>query len=129
MKPTPAAISHQGDEAIEANAAVWLSLRDRGMSEAETAEFMRWLQQDARHASVFAELDQVWQTFDRLEASTPAGETKTETIRLAPRARPARAGWVAAVLATAAAVTIGFLTWSHPFGRSAATPLGGLVPS
>ena len=124
MKPTPASISHQDDEAIEANAAVWFSLRDRGMSEAETAEFMRWLQQDPRHASVFAELDQVWQTFDQLEA--PAGETKTEAIRLAPRTRLGRRGWLAAVLATAAAVTVGFLALSQPFGRSAATPLGGL---
>src|SRR6188768_3559729 len=126
MKPTPASISHQDDEAIEANAAVWLSLRDRGMSEAETAEFMRWLQQDARHATVFAELDQVWQTFDQLEDAAPAGGTTTATIRLAPRARSARRGWLAAVLATAAAVTVGFLALTQPFGRSAATPLGGL---
>ena len=37
-------------EAIEAAAAAWLSLRDRGMSPDETTGFLRWLQQDPRHA-------------------------------------------------------------------------------
>ena len=55
-------------ELIEAAAAAWLSLRDRGLSQAETAEFVRWLQQDPQHAAVFEELDRVWQDCDRLGA-------------------------------------------------------------
>ena len=43
-------------EAIEATAAAWLSLRDRGLSSVETAEFVRWLQLDPRHAALEASL-------------------------------------------------------------------------
>jgi transmembrane sensor len=77
-------------ELIEAAAAAWLSLRDRGMSAAETAEFVRWLQQDPQHATVFAELDAVWKNFDRLGA-VPAPAARVAPAPdgdlLAPRVR------------------------------------------
>ena len=101
LKPDP--------EAIEATAAVWLSLRDRGLTKAETAECMRWLQQDARHAEIFNELDATWREFDRAKVIRPPdGETPDANL-LAPRARPSRRRrFLAAALATAAALA---LTW------------------
>ena len=76
-------------EVIETAAAAWLSLRDRGMSVAETTEFVRWLQQDPQHAAVFAELDAVWKDFDRLSTvPAPAAVTASpDADMLAPRVR------------------------------------------
>jgi transmembrane sensor len=100
-------------EEIEATAAVWLSLRDRGMTESETAEFMRWLQQSPKHAEVFAELDAVWRDFNRVAALRPAA-SPPEPELLAPRS-PARAKrrWATArrSLAAAAAVLLAWVGW------------------
>lgn len=93
-------------EAIEATAAVWLSLRDRGMSEEETAEFMRWLQQDPRHAEVFGELDRVWRQFNQAQGLRPR-EAAPRADLLAPRARSRRR--LAVALAAAAAVALAFV--------------------
>lgn len=99
-------------EVIEAAAAAWLSLRDRGMSAAETAEFMRWLQQDPQHAVVFAELDRVWKDCDRLAVVPLAatGARAPDGDLLAPRVRPRRhrpRAWVA----LGAAATVAMLLW------------------
>lgn len=117
-------------EVIEAAAAAWLSLRDRGMSPAETAEFVRWLQQDPQHATLFAELDAVWKDFDRLgavpavapavagatpdAASTLASAAGADLLAPRVRPRPHRAlAWTALALGTAAAIALLFLTVSH----------------
>lgn len=103
-------------ESIEATAAVWLSLRDRGMSESETSEFMRWLQETPRHAEVFAELDAVWKQFDGaaalraapVSAAAPTGEVNAELLSPRVRSRrPRRAAWFA--LAAAAAVALAYV--------------------
>jgi transmembrane sensor len=104
---------------IEAAAAAWLSLRDRGMSAAETAEFVRWLQQDAQHATIFAESDSVWKDFDRLGAvATPPPTTAApDADTLAPRPRLRRnpaVAWTAAGLAAAALVAISLVTFGTP---------------
>jgi transmembrane sensor len=99
-------------EAIEAAAAVWISRRDGGMNEAETAAFIRWLQQDARHAEVFAELDATWKSFNRLKVARPAGAAAPNADLLAPRRRRShRALWAAALLTAAAAVAFLALAW------------------
>ncbi len=96
-------------EAIEAAAASWLSLRDRGMSPEETAAFLRWLQSDPRHSEVFAELDRVWQRFNRLHGAAPAAGLDADA--LAPRPRPRRrvmplwVGAAAAILVMAVALS------------------------
>ena len=105
-------------DAIEATAAVWLGRRDRGMSEAETATFIRWLQQDARHAEVFAELDDTWKKFNRLRVARPAGAGRPDADLLAPRRRRShRTRWVAA-LAAAAAVVFLSLAWPRVPGAN-----------
>lgn len=94
-------------EAIEAAAAAWLSLRDRGMTRDETASFLRWLQQDPRHAELFAELDRTWRSLDRLAAvpATPAGAPPDADL-LAPRPRPRRLSPAWAAFAAAAAIAL-----------------------
>jgi transmembrane sensor len=101
-------------ERIEATAAVWLSLRDRGMTESETGEFMRWLQQSPRHAEVFGDLDGAWRKFDRVAALRPTQAAAPQPALLAPRPRvrirrSRLAAWGA--LAAAAALTISWLGW------------------
>lgn len=106
-------------EVIEAAAAAWLSLRDRGMSAAETAEFVRWLQQDPQHAAVFEELNTVWKDFDRLGAvpvPAPAAAVPDADL-LAPRLRARRhpaVAWGTAGLAAAALLAVAFVTARAP---------------
>jgi transmembrane sensor len=112
-------------EIIEAAAAAWLSLRDRGMSSAETTEFVRWLQQDERHATVFGELDRTWKDLDRLSV-VPAADAEPCGDLLAPRIRSRRPrvlGWTA--LAAAAAVAILLVTFQlRAIRHTAETTIG-----
>lgn len=97
-------------EGVEATAAVWLSLRDRGMTEAETAGFMRWLQEDARHAEVFNALDRTWRDFNRATAFRPAGAGEPDAHLLAPRVRPRqRRPMLTGALAAAAAIALAWV--------------------
>lgn len=94
-------------EAIEAAAAAWLSLRDRGMAPDETAAFLRWLQQDPRHAEIFADLDRTWQSLDRLAAvPTTTGVARPDADLLAPRPRPRRFSPAWAAIGAAAVITL-----------------------
>jgi transmembrane sensor len=100
-------------EMIEAAAAAWLSLRDRGMSAAETAEFVRWLQQDPQHAATFNDLAAVWENCDRLSA-VPAGAAlvpNADLLAPRPRTRQHRP-LLAPVLAAAAAALILLSLWA-----------------
>lgn len=110
MKPSPT--PPPDPEEIEATAAVWLSLRDRGLNEEETAEFVRWLQESPRHAEVFADLDRVWGDLDRTAALRPAAGATAPDL-LAPRARirnrRRRLAW--ASLAVAAGLAVGWVGW------------------
>jgi transmembrane sensor len=115
-------------ELIEAEAAVWLSLRDRGLNEGETAEFMRWMQEDPRHAEVFAALDATWQDFNRLAAVRTEGAGEGDPELLAPRLRPRRrAPWILGGLAAAAALTLACVgAWQLLSPRpTAETDVGG----
>jgi transmembrane sensor len=111
-RPFHSPITGPDADAIEAAAAVWISRRDGGMSEAETAAFIRWLQQDTRHAEVFAELDATWKSFNRLHLARPVGAAAPNPDLLAPRRRrSSRALWAAAALTAAAAVVFLALAW------------------
>ncbi len=102
-------------EKIEATAAVWLSLRDRGLSPTETAEFVRWLQLDPGNAVALEELDRTWRKFDRAAAlrGGQSGEV-AEAGAHGGHQRPSRPrqklGWVAG-LAAVFAVMLGI--WSN----------------
>lgn len=115
-------------ELVEAEAAVWLSLRDRGMNESETAEFMRWMQDDPRHAETFAALDATWREFNRLAAARPEGAGKEDADLLVPRLQPRRRPrWVVSGLAAAAAVAVAAVgAWQFLEPRpTAETEIGG----
>lgn len=116
-------------EEIEATAAVWLTLRDRGMNDSETAEFMRWLQQDRRHAEIFAQLDRTWQDLSRLHTAQPAGAPADPEFlaprprRRAPVLRLAFASLAAAAVVTLAVFGVRHLAERHP---TAETAIGAL---
>jgi len=109
------AIPRQPDpEQIEAAAAVWLSLRDRGMNPEETAAFMRWLQESPRHAEIFAELDAVWQEFERASALRPAASAEGPTPDLLiprPLVRRQSSRLMRGLLAAAASLAIAWAGW------------------
>jgi transmembrane sensor len=112
-------------EVIEAAAATWLSLRDRGMDAAETAEFVRWLQQDERHAAIFAELDRTWKDFEQL-AAVPAIGAEPDADLLAPRLRPRRhrrLAWTGVAAAAAAVVLLAVFLFRSP-RHTAETAIG-----
>ncbi len=98
-------------EVMEAAAAAWLSLRDRGMDATETAEFVRWLQQDPQHAEVFEELDRAWKDLDRLAAVPGPVGGEPDGDLLVPRTRRRHRAAMWSALAAAAAVALGvFIT-------------------
>ncbi len=102
---------------VEAAAASWLSLRDRGMSESEMTTFMRWLEQDPHHAEVFAELDAAWREIGRLAVIRPENDAQPDRDLLAPRPRlHRRSGGVIATLAAAAALVVGLFIANQPHG-------------
>lgn len=116
-------------EEIEATAAVWLTLRDRGLSEAETAECVLWLQQDPRHAEALAQLEATWNGLNRLSTAQPPGASPDPDF-IAPRPRrpaPFRRVVISS-LAAAAAVAVCFLGFrlaTHP-APTAVTAIGAL---
>ena len=116
-------------ELIEATAAAWLSLRDRGLTAAETAAFMHWLQEDAQHAAVFAELESVWKDFDRLSA-VPVATTPPLSVDadlLAPRTRTRRHrtwAWASVAVAAAAAIAFVFVSQTRTPAHTAETAVG-----
>ena len=118
-------------ELIEAAAAAWLSLRDRGMTAEETAGFVHWLQQDPRHAEVFDELARTWLDCDRL-ASVPAAPpppgTAPDADLLAPRLRRRRfrvLPWSALAAAAAAVILLALATLVRNPRHAAETAVGG----
>lgn len=127
MKPDSHQPAHD-PELIEAEAAVWLSLRDRGLNESETAEFMRWMQEDSRHAETFAALDATWRDFNRLAVARPEGAGEGDADLLAPRLRPQRRSpWILGGLAAAAAIALAVVgIWQLRSPRpTAETEIGG----
>lgn len=115
-------------ELIEATAAVWLSLRDRGMTPSETAEFMRWLQVDARHVEVFNQLDAVWKDCDQLARLRPEPDNASAARVPAPLPRRRQAmrtvyGLVAAAAAFALVAYVG-LDRLGERGHTAETAVG-----
>jgi transmembrane sensor len=111
---------------VEATAAAWLSLRDRGMSPSETEEFIRWLQEDPRHAVVLAELDATWSDLNQLGVvPTAEAVSAADPDFLAPRPRPRhrrRAAWIA--LGAAAATTLLLVAALRPSRNTYETAVG-----
>lgn len=127
----PLQTPHNPDpDVIDAEAAAWLSLRDKGMTEEQTTDFMHWLQRDPRNAEAFASLDQVWRSLDPLSVLSEEGESPRPD-RLAPRPKlPARRSSGYAWLGIAAALFLGFVAfgayrWHQATVPTAETLVGG----
>jgi transmembrane sensor len=116
-------------EHIEAAAAAWLSLRDRGLNADETTQFMHWIQLDPRHAIVFDQLDRVWLDFDRLGAvaAQPTFEATPDADLLAPRVRSRTQRtlvWGLIGASAAAAILLLAVTQLQPPRHTAETKVG-----
>jgi transmembrane sensor len=93
----------------EQTAADWLVARDRGLTSSQEAEFVAWLRADARHAVIFAELEETWTRLGKLREAVPAAT--------AASGGPGRRGklvWLATGLAAAAALAFMWVNWSRP---------------
>lgn len=115
--------------AVERTAAEWVLRRTQGMRGDEQRAFRRWLDEDPRHARVFAEMEETSRLLDRLRGEVPrrAGASPP-----AP-ARPAYfLPYLRGALAAAAVLAVAFVGWrvlsppASTFAESAATPVGGL---
>ena len=83
----------------DAAAEEWFIRRDRGLSEAEQAAYLRWLQEDPRHAAAQARVEKLWRVLDPAIASLPADPASAGPSRR-------RYGWWAIPLVAAAAAAV-----------------------
>lgn len=83
---------------VEATAADWLARRDAGLDAQGTAELLRWLAADPRHAQAFHDVETTWRVFDRPRARGDSSELVRE---LGARRRRRRARMISVVTASA----------------------------
>jgi len=108
-------------ERIEQEAAEWVIRRDRGLSAEESEALARWQSDDPRQAAEFARISSGWLSLNGLSA-VPELTDAADAVVAAARARQRRVRWfrLATVsLATAAAVSLGFVSWWRPAPRPA----------
>ena len=117
-RPDPESLRDPFDE-VELAAADWLARQEFGLSRRETTELQLWLEQDARHARVFAELKKTAEIVDRYPqalAETVGGGAIGSREKVAPVRRPRlaqSAGWAA--LAAALVIGLFHMAWRRPF--------------
>lgn len=112
----------------ELAAAEWLVLHDRGLTDAQTAEFTSWLQANERHGRLFARLEKTWDILDRVPREAvpvSAGLVARETTGCAVDKSAGKLRWFPAALATAfaaaAAVALAFLLFRSAPSDAAAS--------
>ena len=136
MKPTNPDPGHAeaGDlDPIERAASEWVLRRAQGLTAAEQADFRRWKAADARHAQVFAEMEEASRLLDGLRATATRAATRPARAPV-PRGRwfwtlAPYFGAVAMVAALAWGVADGARSRAaarSPYAESAATQVGGL---
>ena len=113
-----------GPGRAERIAAEWVLRQEQGLTIEEEMQFAQWLQEDARHPALFAEMAKTAELLDGMKFQV-AREPKVP----APAARGSRRRWLAAVAGLAAAVAIGFAVWPHAgpnrdYATVASTQLG-----
>ncbi|HTZ21323.1 MAG TPA: FecR domain-containing protein [Opitutaceae bacterium] len=115
--------------ASEQAAADWLIARDRGLTPTQQAEFTAWLCADARHAEIFAELEETWARLGELRETAPAA-TEQAPAAAVRSGRRGKLVWLATGLGIAAALTFMWANWSRPapmapdYSLTAATGIG-----
>lgn len=128
-----------GHDAIEAQAAAWLTHRDEGMSRPEEIEFARWRAADARHEAAVVRLEETWQALQGLRSLQSLAPARPGRARLQRGQRPtdfpmnrltAVAGLAALVML--AAIGVWWRLTPDPAGESAmarqthTAPAGGI---
>ena len=99
-------------EEIHAEAAGWLSRRDRGLSAAEQDAYLEWLYRNPAHGRAIVQLERVWTTLNQLEQWRPAHSALPNPDLLLPRRSPwAKVGVAASFLAAAAAIALLLFGW------------------
>jgi transmembrane sensor len=93
----------------EQTAADWLVARDRGLTRVQQAELAAWLRADARHAEIFAELEETWTRLGQLCDAAPAARTAA-----GGSGRRGKLVWLATGLAAAAALAFMWVNGSRP---------------
>ena len=117
---------------VERAAAEWVWRRVQGMAGDEQQAFRRWLDEDPRHARVFAEMEETSQLLDCLRVDAPRRAGALAQVSDAPRRPLSFFPYLRAALAAAALVAVVFAGWrtltpaASTFVESAATPVGGL---
>jgi len=103
------------DTRVQREAAFWLSLIETGKpSEADTARFEQWLDEDPANAEAYDEIARLWRDSATL---THLGELERPQARMRPT--QGKDGWRMAGMATAAVLLIGLaLTLLRPFERA-----------
>ena len=100
-------------------AADWRARQDAGLTPAEQEEFLRWLEQEARHAELFGEMEDTWSLLDRtrelpLASLVAATAAPVDSSGASPSVRRHRRLWLPVSLAAAAGVAFAVWTWQRP---------------
>jgi ferric-dicitrate binding protein FerR (iron transport regulator) len=88
-------------EAVRAAARQWAARHDGGLTDAEQAEFHRWLQESSLHEVAWEEASGIWQSLDRL--------TVHHAIVRLGKPKPVFRWWWPAVGTAAAALIFGWM--------------------
>lgn len=109
----------EADEAILMLAAEWRARKDAGLTPAEEAELIRWLEADPRHEDYFHQMGSTWDFMDVAQDANPSrlglsGETRAKVEGVKPVSRIP--GWSIGLAAAAALAFawIGWTTWLRP---------------
>ncbi len=113
MNTDPGQSSQPRRPSVEAAAAEWIVLHDRGLDAVQREQFAQWLEADPAHREAWERHGELWGRFDALARPRPEAGECPDPDALAPRrARPLR--WLApALLAAAASVAV----WWWPGAR------------
>jgi transmembrane sensor len=90
-------------------AAQWLARRDRGLKPAEQDDYLQWLQEDPRHATLIAGHEATLRRMMRLTDWQPALGSEPNPDLFAPWPRHRRL--ITSALAAAAMLAVGFFAW------------------
>lgn len=122
MTPVPGQPPSPLDPTVEAAAAEWLVLQDRGLTPAQQDEFLQWLAAHPAHRESFERHRQMWRQFNALSRWRPEHSTVPNPDLLARTRRPRRLAWMVPIGLAAAAAGLGFW-WLQAPGPKASTPL------
>ena len=102
------------DSEVARLAAEWVARRDRGLTASEWQSFIAWQNADPRNVAEFNRLDHTWRGLDavgevhELDAMADAVVSRARI----KRARGRRVRFASLVFTTAAALAIGFTSWT-----------------